>query len=165
DVESRMRRLLKRRHISEKRQPPAQPQAWICLAGEALCVTPVLHERCGDRIPEYLQPRGESSAAAPSVRRRWPILPGAGRAILVQRTQSKSSVGVWPRRRRTAGSPEQRQASLLLRLQRHGVAAPQVLALGQRRDGQGRIETLLLTEPFADTCSLEAWLSRRTRHR
>jgi tRNA A-37 threonylcarbamoyl transferase component Bud32 len=164
-VESQARRLRKRRHIGEKRQSPAQPQAWICLAGETLCVTPVLHARCGNRVPECLRPGGEACAAAPSVRRRWPALPGAGRALLIQRTQPKALIGLWPRRRRSAVSPEQRQASLLLRLQRHGIAAPQVLALGQRRAADGRIESLLLTEPCADTCSLEAWLAYRTRRR
>lgn len=165
DVESEARRLLGRRHIREKRQTPVQPQAWICLAGEALCVTPVLQDRCGARLPEYLQPCGEPGDSSPSVRRRWPTLPDARRALLVERTQSNSLGGLWPRARRSAVSPEQRQASLLLRLQRHGIAAPQVLALGQRRAEDGQTESFLLTEPLADTCSLEAWLTRRARRR
>lgn len=163
DVESQARRLLTRRHIREKRQPSVPPQAWICLAGEALCVTPVLQERYGQGIPEYLRPSRETAVAAPSLRRRWPVLPGAGRALLVQRNQMKLGTEIWPRRETV--SPEQRHAALLLRLQRHGIAAPQVLALGQRRAADGRVESLLLTEPLADTCSLEAWLTCRMRRR
>ncbi len=53
----------------------------------------------------------------------------------------------------------------MLRLQRHGIAAPQVLALGQHRAKDGQVETFLLTEPLADTCSLETWLACRTRRR
>jgi tRNA A-37 threonylcarbamoyl transferase component Bud32 len=164
-VERQARRLLTRRHIREKRQPPPQPQAWICLAGEALCVTPVLRERCGEHIPDYLCPRNELSARVPSLRRRWPVLPDAGRALLVQRQHPKARASLWPSSRRSLVSPEQRQASLLLRLQRHGIAAPQVLALGHQRGADGTMESVLLTEPLTDTCSLEAWLSCRTRRR
>jgi heptose I phosphotransferase len=164
-VESQTQRLLARRHIREKRQPPPQPQAWICLAGNTLCVTPAMQERYGERIPGYLRPGNESSEGLPSVRRRWPALPDARRALLIQRQQPKTRFEMWPRSRRSRISPEQRQASLLLRLQRHGIAAPQVLALGQHRNADGRLASFLLTEPFADTCSLEAWLVRRARSR
>jgi hypothetical protein len=156
-IESQTRRLLARRHVREKRQPPTPAQAWICLDREALCVTPALQQRCGERLPQYLTPDGEERPVAPSPRRRWPALPDAARALLVQRHQ--------PRSRRSIASPEQRQAALLLRLQRHGIAAPQVLALGQRRASDGRAESFLLTEPLSDTCSLEAWLAYRTRRR
>jgi tRNA A-37 threonylcarbamoyl transferase component Bud32 len=157
EIESQAQRLLARRHVREKRQPPAPPQAWICLEGESLCVTPALQQRCGERLPDYLAPQSEGHSALPSPRRRWPALPDTARALLVQREQ--------PRSRRAAVSPEQRQAALLLRLQRHGIAAPQVLALGRRRDDEGRVKSFLLTEPLADTCSLEAWLAYRTRRR
>jgi tRNA A-37 threonylcarbamoyl transferase component Bud32 len=156
EVESQAQRLLARRHIREKRQPPAPPQEWICREGGALCVTPVLQQRCGEYVPDYLPIRGEEHLTSPLPQRRWPALPGAARALLIQRKQSA---------RRSASSPEQRQAALLLRLQRHGIAAPQVLALGQRRTTEGRGESFLLTEPLADTCSLEAWLAYRTRRR
>src|SRR5262249_13537604 len=33
-------RLLSRRHVREKRQSTPAEQAWLCLDGEALCVTP-----------------------------------------------------------------------------------------------------------------------------
>jgi len=152
-IEAQARHLLRRRHIREKRQPPAPPQAWICLAGEALCVTPALQQRCREQVPDYLLLHREENTDAPSLRRRWPALPDAARTLLIERRQ------------RTAVSPEQRQAALLLRLQRHGIAAPQVLALGQHRANDGGVVSFLLTEPLADTCSLEAWLAYRTRRR
>jgi tRNA A-37 threonylcarbamoyl transferase component Bud32 len=152
-IEAQARRLLRLRHIREKRQPPVPQQAWICLDGEALCVTPALQQRCGEQIQDYLSLRSEEDAAGPSLRRRWPALPDAARTLLVRRTQ------------RTTVSPEQRQAALLLRLQRHGIIAPQVLALGQHRADDGRVESFLLTEPLTQTCSLEAWLAYRTRRR
>jgi heptose I phosphotransferase len=164
-IETEARRLGTRRHIYEKRQPPVKPQAWICLAGESLCVTPAFQERFGEPMLDYLSRREETWAAGVPVRQRWPTLPGADRVRLVQRHRPKSLVRLWPRPRGSSTSPEQRQASLLLRLQRHDIAAPQVLALGQHRAEDGRGESFLLTQPFTDTCSLEAWLAYRTRRR
>ncbi len=164
-IEAQARRLLRRRHVREKRQPPAPPQAWICLAGETLCVTPLLQQRCGEQAPDLLGPYCTADTAAPSWRRCWPALPDATRTLLVQRTQPRSSRLRWPRSRRSPMSPEQRQAALLLRLQRHGITAPQVLALGQRCQNDGRVTSFLLTEPLAPTCSLEAWLAYRARRR
>jgi heptose I phosphotransferase len=161
-IERQARRLLARRHIREKRQPPVQPQAWIGLDGEALCVSPIMQQRCGERIPDYLRLHSQYPGCTDALVRRWPASPGADRTLLVQRREQRSFAELW---RRSSVSPEHRQAALLLRLQRHGIPAPQVLALGQRRDGGGRRESLLLTEPLSDTCSLEAWLACQTRRR
>lgn len=160
-VEWEARRLLGRRHICEKRQPPVKPQAWICLDGESLCVTPSLRERCGENIPNYLA----TGLVVSEWRRSWPTLPDETRLLLVQRNREKALARIGLRKRRSNTSPEHRQAALLLRLQRHGIVAPQVLALGQRCDGSGQTATFLLTEPPAETCSLEAWFARRTRRR
>jgi heptose I phosphotransferase len=162
-VEAHARQLRTRRHISEKRHPPAQPQAWICLEGEALCVTPVLQERYGHEALDCLRSHADQFAADHSLIRRWPTLTGSTRTLLVRRNEHPRKT--WTRSRRNSGSPEHRQASLLLRLERHGIAAPQVLALSRRQAADGRVESILLTEPFADTCSLEAWIARRTRQR
>jgi hypothetical protein len=158
-VELLGRRLLGRRHICEKRQPPARPQAWICLDGEALCVTPILRDRLGERIPDYLPPPGIEERP----QRRWSSFPNAGRALLVQRNQRQTASRLTFRSRLTTVSPEQRQAALLLRLQRHNILAPQVLAVGQRRQQDGYVQSFILAEPPTDTCSLEAWLARRAR--
>ncbi len=165
-IEEQARHLLKRRHIREKRQPPSHTQAWICLQDEALWITPVMRQRCPDRVPDWLASEAETPSSAGPMTRRWPTLLGESRALLVRRNERKPLAELWRRfRRGSFDSPEQRQASLLLRLQRHAIAAPQVLALGQRRDPGGRIESFLLTEPLTDTCGLEAWLARRTRRR
>jgi heptose I phosphotransferase len=165
-IEAHARHLLTRRHIREKRQlPAAQRQAWICLEGESLWVTPVMQQRVGDRLSDWFRSMQEAQATGEPLTRRWPTLPGDGRALLVQRRPWKSLAEVGRRLlRQSLVSPEQRQAALLLRLQRHGVPAPQVLALGQRRVA-GRTESFLLTEPLTDTCSLEAWLVCQNRRR
>lgn len=44
-VLSKALHLLRRRHVREKRQPPTDTaQAWICLDGQSLCITPALAE-------------------------------------------------------------------------------------------------------------------------
>src|SRR5439155_7818233 len=55
--------------------------------------------------------------------------------------------------------------ALLFRLQRHGVPAPRVLAMGQRRELPWRLESFLLTEPAADAVPLDVWLRRPARGR
>jgi tRNA A-37 threonylcarbamoyl transferase component Bud32 len=163
DVEAQARRLLGRRHVREKRQPQVRPQAWICLDGEALCISPVMRQRCGDDVPNCLLSRDEKETSDDPFVRRWPVLPDGARALLVRRSQRLSRSSWLDRRHSTGG--EHRQAGLLLRLQRHGIPAPQVLALGQRRTATEESTSFLLTEPLTDTCSLEAWLAQRTRRR
>jgi len=41
-VEREADRLLRYRHVREKRQASAADQAWVCLEGEALCLTPAM---------------------------------------------------------------------------------------------------------------------------
>jgi heptose I phosphotransferase len=165
EIAAGARRLLSRRHIREKRQPPARPQAWICMEeGETLCVTPEMQRYCGHRVPDWLRPGHDGRGSDLALTRRWPILSGDTRTLFVQRRERGTFTERWCRlRRRPLSSPEQRQAALLLRLQRHALAVPQVLALGQRRGDGGQIESFLLTEPIPDTCSLETWLARQTR--
>src|SRR5204863_8265834 len=82
-------RLLARRHVREKRQSTPTAQAWLCLDGEALCVTPRLLQLAGGQSLDWLRldnqplPRGRSSA------RRWVSLnrqfnSDAGLALLVR---------------------------------------------------------------------------------
>jgi hypothetical protein len=47
--------------------------------------------------------------------------------------------------RRTWIAPERRRMSLLFRLQRHGVRAPEVLAVGERLLPSGRVRAWLLS--------------------
>ena len=55
-------------------------------------------------------------------------------------------------------SPELAQAGLLFRLQRHGVAGPRLLAVGQRQQGTGCTGSFLLTETPTDAVPLLDWL-------
>jgi heptose I phosphotransferase len=157
-LRARLRRLLNRRHVREKRQLPGPVQAWTCLDGEALCVTAALQERCPEGVPGWLPLDTQPPPAGGSVSRRWLTLPGGVSTLLTRRCQRS-------RRTTTGGrdkpSPEKRHAALLLRLERHGVAAPRVLALGERRDGVA-FESFLLTEPPAGVTALEVWLHRRS---
>src|SRR5207248_4013022 len=93
--------------------------------------------------------------------RHWLVLPGDRQALLVRRRGWAGLVSVaraWLSGRPII-SPHQRRATLLWRLQRHGVAAPRVLAVGQRRLSPWRIDSFLLVEPLSGTTSLVLWLA------
>jgi hypothetical protein len=92
--------------------------------------------------------------------RRWPSLPDEARTLLARSRERKGFLS-W----RETTPAAHRQAGVLLRLQRHGLPAPRVLALGQRKVSREEIDSLLLTEPLTDTSSLEAWLACQTRRR
>src|SRR5205814_1470548 len=111
-----------------------------CLDGEGLCVTPALRHLGPGTVRDRLGldrpvPSHERGAV---VSRRWLTLPGVGRTLLVRRRASHRLAVLWSwLSGRPLISPEQRQAALLLRLARHAVAAPRVLAMGQRyRSGE-----------------------------
>jgi heptose I phosphotransferase len=156
-VQGRAQRLLARRHVREKRQAlPAEDQAWICLDGEALCVTPSLRQLYAAEGLDWLGLDRQPAAHGRPVARRWLTLPDQRRTLLVRRCeQSRLRLA-----RHATASPERRQADLLFRLERHGVAAPRLLAMGQR-SGTAGCESFLLTEPASDTVRLEMWLARQ----
>ncbi len=157
------RQLGKRRHIREKCQlalSTQEVQDWVRLEGEALCVRSALLRQWPDTTLRKLSMDCQPVPLAP-VARRWLILPGLPCALLVRRrswrllARLKSWLhGVPP------SSPELRQAALLLRLQRHAVAAPRVLAMGQRPLGAWGFDSFLLSEPVADTLRFDTWLAR-----
>ncbi|HZY89912.1 MAG TPA: lipopolysaccharide kinase InaA family protein [Gemmataceae bacterium] len=165
-VQARARQLLARRHIREKRQPrpPADTQNWVCLDGEALCVTPTLADLCPGAAADWLALDRQPAPPGRAPTRRWLLLPGGRRTLLVRRRDGRPLAALWSwLRGRPLPSPEQRQAGLLFRLQRHEVPAPRVLAMGQRRRRPWQVESFLLTEPAADTVPLAAWLARPGR--
>jgi Lipopolysaccharide kinase (Kdo/WaaP) family len=155
-------RMRRRRHIREKRQvPTAAAQAWICLDGEALCVTPTLADLAGTASLDWLRLERQPAGPTP-LTRRWVELPGERRALLLHR---RSSVSLKAAIRRLVfglerPNPEQRQATLLWRLERHGVAVPEVLAQGRRWVSARSLESFLLVLPEADTVELATWLHR-----
>jgi heptose I phosphotransferase len=168
EVQKEARRLLRHRHIREKRQPPpAGAQAWICLDGQALAITPVLADLYQGTAPDWLPldhqplpPRGEES-------RQGMALPGNRKALLVRRRG-------WPGlacliRAWLGGRPiisaHQRRATLLWRLQRHGVMSARVLAVGQRRPVWWCVDSFLLIEPLPSTIPLVEYLAGQPSNR
>jgi heptose I phosphotransferase len=149
-------RLLRRRHVREKRQASDAEQAWVCRDGEALCLTPAMAAAFpGDRSAWLSLDR---QPVPPDERplRRWLPLPGGGRALLVRQRRQVN----WDESR--AG--HQRDAMLLWRLERHGVTAPRLLAVGRRACPEG-VDSFLLTQPAADTARLSIWLRRQSASR
>jgi heptose I phosphotransferase len=164
EVQRETKRLLRHRHIREKRQLPATAQAWICLDGQALCITPALAELYPGEPPTELALEHQPLPPAGVESRRWVDLPGERRGLLARRRG-------WPGlacllrawlTRRPIVSRHQRRATLLWRLERHGVPAPRVLAAGQRRPAPWRVDSFLLVEPLSGTTSLTQWLARHS---
>ena len=97
----------------------------------------------GGEVPDWLPlpkaGRGTSRRAVP--------LAGGRRGLLVRRWCDRPLAWLWcALRRRPLLSPELRDAGRFFRLQKHGQAAPRVLAFGQRRPRPWRTESFLLTE-------------------
>jgi heptose I phosphotransferase len=163
-LEAATGQLLRRRHVREKRQAPlpGRVQEWTPVEEEGLCVTPALARLWPGRTPDWLTLARQPVAPLRAVTRRWFALPEGRRTLLIHRQRGNFFHGLWSwARRHPLVSPEQRQAALLFRLQRHAVTAPRVLALGQRPASPWRQESFLLTETPGDAVSLETWLHRR----
>jgi heptose I phosphotransferase len=168
-VERRTRRLLAHRHVREKRaEALPEPQAWTCLDGEALCVTPALTDLCAQGDVDWLALDRQPAPTGPGPSRRWLPLPDGRVVLLVRRRARPPLANLFARWRggMVSGpltSRESQDATLLLRLERHAVPAPRVLAMGHRQEGAGQMGSFLLTEPIRDTIRLEAWLARQDR--
>jgi heptose I phosphotransferase len=90
---------------------------------------------------------------------RWLMLPGGQRVLLVRQ---RERIGWWRRwvsqmARRPIVAQQQRQKTLLWRLERHGVKAPRVVAVGARIEG-GQLDSFLLSQPLDAVVRLETWL-------
>ena len=153
-------RLLAHRHVREKRQSPAAGQQWIPLTGGEFYVTPAFQNLYSAR-PDWLTFDGQQSPVGAGSSRCALQLGNEKIGILVRRRARSFFRSLWDQvRRRSTTSPEQRQAALLLRLERYGVCVPRVLAMGCRRDRFGRVDSLLLTETVAAAENLEEWVER-----
>jgi heptose I phosphotransferase len=162
-VSAEAARLQRHRHISEKRQSNLLPQRqeWRYVEGPALCVTAGVGEAWLDRSPGWLSLERQPDPPNGTVSERWLPAPGTGRALLVRRKRRLSMTDLWNwLRGRPLISPEERQAALLFRLQRHAVPAPRVLAMGQRRMSPWQSDSFLLTAHDGDSVRLDTWLSR-----
>lgn len=145
------RSLNRRRHVRAKRLPPlvSGSQSLTCLDGEALNVTAAYLALWPSSPPPWL-----SAAELDGEGERAVELPDGGRGLLKWRRRRPGKKGI---------SPERAEMSILYRLQRYGIEAPQVLAVGDRRLDTGEIVSFLLTRPAADTLPLDfppGWLGR-----
>jgi tRNA A-37 threonylcarbamoyl transferase component Bud32 len=162
-------RLLTRRRIRELRQPPlaAGSQSLIWLDGEALCVTPEFQAALkGQGLPWLAQwhtpPVTRGPVDQPLVETLAPFA-RTGPATLVRRWVSRPLRRLWDRLwRRPLTSPEVRQAGLIFRLQRYGIATPRLLAVGQRHSFRGGVASFLLTEQPTGSVALTTWLTTAT---
>jgi tRNA A-37 threonylcarbamoyl transferase component Bud32 len=158
-IERRAQRLLRHRHIREQRQSPlaGARQRLIWLDGEALCVTPEVHNALGRQTPHWLD-EGPPLDGDQRWRQSVVSIPGASHATLVRRRADWSLRWLWAwLRGKPVQSQELRQAGLLFRLQRYGIATPRLLAFGQKHYPPRRTESFLLTET-PDAIDLAAWL-------
>jgi tRNA A-37 threonylcarbamoyl transferase component Bud32 len=144
-VRDRAAHLLRHGHVHKERTspPPVVGQGIVWLDGEALCVTQEFWEELGGEVPAWLPlpdvGRGTSRGTV--------SLPGGRRGLLVRRWSDRPLAWLWSAlRRRPLLSPELRDAGCFFRLQKHGQAAPRVLAFGQSRPRPWRTASFLLTE-------------------
>jgi tRNA A-37 threonylcarbamoyl transferase component Bud32 len=163
-------RLLQRRRIRESHEPPlpvsAQNLAW--LDGEALCVTREFHSRLNGQVPRWLadwhrkhpdQPRPPQSLTEFTV-----TIPPGNTATLSCRRAVHPFRGLWNWLwKKPLRSPEVRQVGLMFRLQRYGIATPQLLAFGQKRSSPWGTQSFLLVQRPDGRIKLGEWLERTSR--
>jgi tRNA A-37 threonylcarbamoyl transferase component Bud32 len=149
EVRRQAARLLRYRHVRKERAspPPATAQGVYWLDGEALCLTRDYWDELQGEVPSWLPlsevAHGSSQSAV--------TLSGGRRGWLVRSCRDRPLLWLWCLfRRRPLLSSELRQAGALFRLQKHGQAAPRVLAFGQCRPRPWRTQSFLLTEIEAD---------------
>ncbi len=153
-------RLLTKRRLRELREatPDRQRPGVLWLDGEALCVTPAFAAELAGRVPHWLR-LGDAGWGLDGVRTSAVAL-GHGRLGTLTRRSCRrplAALGGMLRHSRPT-SPELARAALLFRLERHGVAAPRLLAFGQRLLWPWRAQSFLLTETPVGLVSLADWL-------
>ena len=149
DIAAIAKSMSRRRHVRAKRLPPlvSGSQSLICLDGNALNVTAAFRALWPASVPEILS----WPALRTTQGEREVTLPDGGRAILVCGRH---------RQRRHQIPPERQRMSILFRLQRYGIEAPQVLAVGERpAEEEGAVVSFLLTRPPTGTIPLGRWLA------
>lgn len=159
---ARGKHLLNKRHIIEKRQRPLSvgEQNWTRVDGDALCVSSSYHELFPNRSVDWLEL--DRMQPAPAVQRRWVTTEEGEAALLVGRVRQDwlPDARAWLR---GTSSPEQRQATLLLRLERHHIPASSPVAVGQQTLVWGRTTSFLLMKPSSSSLRLDLWLERMAR--
>jgi heptose I phosphotransferase len=142
-------RLLRRRHIRDKREP-GPTQEWIPVAGSSLFVTPAFGLCTDAPLPAWLTLDGPVTTDGT-------MLEHQGRRCRLTRSR-RHCWRAWLGRRIVC--MEEQRAGVLMRLEKSGIAAPRVLAFGCRRGRFGRCQALLLTEAPGNIETLIAWVAR-----
>jgi tRNA A-37 threonylcarbamoyl transferase component Bud32 len=156
--------LLKKRHIRELLRPPLAPgtQNLIWLDGEALCVTREFDQEFQGRLPSWLPRLPPRTTAGRHLHEMTVPLPEARLGRLSVRRESRPLRWLWSRLcGRRPASPELQEAANLFRLQRFGLPAPRLLAVGQRQNPPWRCQSFLLTEADRRVACLMDWLLGR----
>lgn len=154
-------RLQGRRRVRELRQEPLPEgaQDLVPLQGGIVYASPALLAGT-TRPPRVLGYAGFPQGRTEFLERTVVLLPAGGRGLLVRRRVERPRGWLWAwLRGRAPLSPERQQADALFRLQRYGVAAPRLLAYGQRQETPWRQESLLLVEMPSNAVSLAGWLA------
>lgn len=128
-------RLQGRRRIRDMRRSPLPigQQGLIWLDGEALCVTPSFLADVGGEVPAWLR-RAPELHLGNEVIESEVSLGGGRRGLLVRRWRCGFVTWLFSlAKRRSFPAPEFERAGMLFRLERQGLVAPRVLAVGHRR--------------------------------
>ncbi len=155
--------LRHRSSVRDQRQAPAGPAPrLVWLAGEAVCAAPEVADSWpspADGPPFYPDP---SSEAAPTPE-EWVTFPDGRRALLV-RFATFDPLGRLHAavRERPWRSPGAVAARVLFHLRRYGVAAPALLAFGQKLRSAGRADSFVLYEPLPAAVPAAARLAQLT---
>lgn len=158
-IERQASRLLKRRHIQEKRlgRSPTQPQDWIHLEGDDFRITSTCTPALLQIINRWLEnpPLGGQSRSSDSIQ-----LAGQAGTLRIQWTKIPWWKKVWARMTGKGGDPsaEHSQATALYCLQRQALETGKILALGMRQSA-GQSYSFLATSLPAGSVPLEEWLA------
>ena len=166
-------RLQRKRRIRELRQVPLTPgqQGLIWLDGEALVVTSLFQEQMSrSSVARPESSKGVAGAAWLTMAEPAPTRNGVERIDvpaadhepwkLVRRWTSRPwrwLISWW--RRPMFPAPEFEQAATIIRLERYGIEAPRLLALGHRTLRPWQKYSFLLTQPPAGAVALHAYLA------
>lgn len=141
-------RLLRGKRVRQAREGPTAfgQDGVVWLDGEAVCATEQFWGELGENRAAWL----ECFRSGVMIGRNRIALPDGRPAVLIAARRRAPLRWLWSLVR---GKPfmadEVRQAGVLFRLRLQGVAAPRLLAFGQRRPRPWLTESFILTEPAA----------------
>jgi len=160
DIDREAIRLLKYRHIREKRntQTTLQPQNWIFLEDKNLFVTSICSESEKACLETMLEEAGKSKSNGKIILRKSLPLGGGNLRLQYRKISWFESFLHSGFKFKKSKSPEYSHAAILFRVQRHGVETGKLLALGIRKKNLLLQESFLLTREPCETQTLNEWL-------